>query len=482
MEAAQTLANVAAAYLLNARAREEAHASSDQMRHVATHDPLTGLPNRMLLLQRIEHAARRARRSHSPAGVLFVDLDRFKRVNDTYGHETGDELLKAVGLRLSSVIRPGDTLARVYGDEFVLLCEDLDDEGDVNAVAERFSRAFDEPFTVLDQKVKVSASVGVAYAGPGDQISGALVADADQAMYAVKRQGATRRQGTTSDALPTQAHSVALSTDLRDALVGGDLDVAYQPIVGSADGVVSAVEVLLRWAHPVEGAIDPRSLVAVAERTGIMDELGAWVLERGCRDRMLWQRSHPESCFDLAVNISTLQIMAPGFVDEVSATLTRTGMPANRLVLEVTESVLIEDPDRARHVLRELQDREIRIALDDFGSGYSSLSYLDRLPIDILKIDRDAITESAGLLRTRDVIAALTSLAHALELTVVIEGVETHSQRVEAEDVGADLSQGYYYARPMPAGDVDTIMQRSSWALALRLPLQRPPRHEPLSR
>jgi diguanylate cyclase (GGDEF)-like protein len=473
MAAAQTLADVATAYLLNARAREVAHQSSDQMRHIASHDALTGLPNRMLLQQRIDHAAQRARRSHAPAAVLFIDLNRFKSVNDTYGHDVGDELLRAVAARLSEVVRPGDTLARVYGDEFVLLCEDLHDQTDVDRVSERISAAFDPPFTVERLEVAVSASVGVAFAGPGDQISGALIAEADQAMYQVKRESALGRVTVPPDNLPSRARSMALGRDLRAALSGAGLDVAYQPIVVPRDGVLCAVEVLLRWTHPDEGPLAPRSVVAVAERTGCIVYMGAWLLYRGCRDWVRWRRDNPGTTFDLAVNVSTVELMAPGFVTGVAATLARTGMVARHLVVEVTESVLIEDPERARLVLLELKALGVRIALDDFGSGYSSLSYLNRLPIDILKIDRAFIESTGGAGRSTAIIEALTALAHALGLAVVIEGVETKIDRVMAVQVEADLAQGYLYARPVGTPDMAVMLRSAGKATSpFRLPLQ----------
>jgi diguanylate cyclase (GGDEF)-like protein len=473
MDAAQTLANVATAYLLNARAREVAHQSTDQMRHLASHDALTGLPNRMLLLQRIDHAAQRARRSHTPAAVLFIDLNRFKKVNDTYGHDVGDELLRAVAVRLSEVVRPGDTLARVYGDEFVLLCEDLHDHTDVERVSERISATFDPPFSLDGAEVSVSASVGVAYAGPGDQISGSLIGEADRAMYRIKRESALGRLTAVPESLPSRTRSMALGRDLRAALGGRGLDVAYQPIVRPEDGMLSAVEVLLRWTHPAEGPMPPRSVVAVAERTGSITELGAWVLERGCRDWAGWLRDNPGAAFDLAVNVSTVQLMTPGFVKVVADILERTGMVAGHLVVEVTESVLIEDPERARVVLLELWALGVRIALDDFGSGYSSLSYLNRLPIDILKIDRAYVESTGGTGRSTAIIEALTALAHALGLAVVIEGVETKIDRVTAVQVKADLAQGFFYAHPVDTTGIDAMLRSAGTPSSpFKLPLQ----------
>jgi diguanylate cyclase (GGDEF)-like protein len=478
MEAAQTLADVAAAYLLNAWARDEAHLSSDQMRHLATHDELTGLPNRMLLLERIDHAAQRARRSHAPAAVLFIDLDRFKRVNDTYGHEAGDELLKGVAQRLAATVRPGDTLARVYGDEFVLLCEELHQEHDIDSVAERIRLVFDTPFSLDDADVLVSASVGVAYAGPGDQISGALIDEADRAMYETKRSTASAANAgsvLTGNGAPSRARSIALGRDLRAALTGaGGLDVAYQPIVRSTDGAVAAVEALLRWTHPVEGLIPALAAIAVAERSGAIVDVGAWVLDRGCRDWVRWHREHPEVSLDLTVNASTVQLLAPHFVEELGATLQRTGMPAERLVLDVTEGVLIDYPERARLILGDLRSHGVRIALDDFGTGHSSFGYLNQLPLDIVKIDRESVASSRSADTSGAVIAAMTRLAHALGLTVVIEGVETGSQRTAAEEVGADLAQGYFFGPPVAAHDIDEMLRTASASTRpLKLPLQR---------
>jgi EAL domain-containing protein (putative c-di-GMP-specific phosphodiesterase class I) len=312
----------------------------------------------------------------------------------------------------------------------------------------------------------------VAYAGPGDQISGSMIAEADRAMYQIKRESALGRL-TFSPDTPSRARSMALGRDLRAALTGNGLDVAYQPIVVPGDGVLSAVEVLLRWTHPVEGPLPPRSVVAVAERTGSITQLGAWVLERGCRDWARWQLDNPGASFDLAVNVSTMQLMSPGFVGGVADILADTGMVANHLVIEVTESVLIEDPERARLVLLELKAMGVRIALDDFGSGYSSLSYLNRLPIDILKIDRAFIESTGGAGRSTAIIEALTTLAHALGLAVVIEGVETKIDRVTAVQVKADLAQGYFYARPVGGPDIDVMLRSAGTSTSpFKLPLQ----------
>lgn len=455
MDSAQTLANVAAAYLLNAQAREDARATSDRFRHIALHDPLTGLPNRLLLQQRLEHAAQRARRSHTNAAILFVDLDRFKLVNDTHGHQVGDELLLAVAHRLSGLVRPGDTLARVSGDEFVFLCEDLHGAADVEVLASRIGEAFTDPFPLTSHSLSVTASVGVAFAGPGESISEHLVGEADMAMYQAKRRGGAGHQVIDLREALDSGDNRTLERDLRLAYTEDSLNVVYQPIVRSDDGLVTGVEALLRWTHPKRGAVPTTHVVEIAERTGLIDEIGAWVLDRTCRDRARWLRKHPDSRMDLAVNISAGQLIAPDFYDTVATTLTTTGMDPNSLVLEMTENILIEDSERVMTVLVDLKRLGVRLALDDFGTGYSSLSYLRRLPIDIVKIDQAFVADIEHAGEGAAIVAAVTNLAHVLGLTVTAEGVETKRQHEEVSAIGCESAQGFYYAEPMPASAID---------------------------
>jgi len=451
MNAAQTLADVTTAYLLNARAREEARSTADRFRHLALHDDLTGLPNRMLVHERIEHAAQRARRSHANAAILFVDLDRFKQVNDVYGHAAGDELLVSVARRLSALVRPGDTLARVSGDEFVFLCEDLSSADDVEVLAHRLHGAFSAPFDLTTAEVPVSASIGMAFAGPGEEISKRLVAEADFAMYQAKRRrsGARRILDLREDVKLGDVGT--LERDLRTALANENLQVAYQPIVDSRDGAVVGVEALLRWTHPQRGPVAPMSMVEVAEQSSLIRDIGAWVLSRSCRDRSRWMQAHPGARLDVAVNVSARQLMGADFTATVAKALVATGMEPSALVLEVTESIFIEDTDRAMAVLDELKSLGVRLALDDFGTGYSSLGYLRRLPIDIVKIDRSFIADIGHAAQGGAIVAAVTALAHTLGLTVVAEGVESRRQRDDVRAIGCELAQGYFYARPMSA-------------------------------
>jgi diguanylate cyclase (GGDEF)-like protein len=455
MAAAGTLAGVAVAYLLNAQNRDAARATSDQFRHSAMHDPLTGLPNRVLLRQRMEHAAQRAQRSHSVAAILFADLDRFKRVNDLYGHPVGDELLRAVAQRLAGLVRPGDTLCRYSGDEFVFLCEDLRSEADAEVLAGRIEAAFAQPFRLdqVDVDVAITASIGMAFAGPGDLISDQLVVQADAAMYQTKRSGGNAHRIIDLRQAAEVQDSELLETDLRSAVARGELDLAYQPIVRSADGLACGAEALLRWTHPVRGEISPLRIIAIAEQTELIIAVGTWVLERACRDFVGWLPARRAGEICLAVNVSARQLMGTGFAATVAAVLELTGMAPTSLVLEVTENVLIADSDRATTVLAELRALGIRIALDDFGTGYSSMRYLRELPIDIVKIDQCFIVDVDRPPTGGAIVSAVTDLAHTFGLTVVAEGVETESQRDAVQAIGCDQSQGYLFARPMSAAE-----------------------------
>jgi diguanylate cyclase (GGDEF)-like protein len=461
--AAQTLADVVTAYLLNARSRDEARTQSEQFHYGMLHDPLTGLANRLLLEERLEHATRRAKRSHTNAAVLFIDLDRFKHVNDTHGHLVGDRLLIAVAQRLAGLIRPGDTLARFSGDEFVVLCEDISATSDVEILARRIDTAFDRPFVLGVRELTIAASVGVAFAGSGEDVSNRLLAKADMAMYQAKRHGGARHQFIDLREAKQALSQNNLERDLRAALARDELDVAYQPIVRCLDQQTTGVEALIRWTHPQRGAVPANAIVGLAEETDLIHPLGAWVMKRACRDHQRWRVGFAGIPVDLSVNVSARELMRPDFCPTVAALLADTQMNPGALILEITESIFLEDSERTATVLTTLRDMGIRLAMDDFGTGYSSLNYLRRLPIDIVKIDQGFIADIDHGVNShgeggRAVVEAVAHLAHAFGLTVVAEGVETQGQHDAVREVGCESAQGYFYAPPMPAGAVQVML------------------------
>jgi diguanylate cyclase (GGDEF)-like protein len=458
MVAAQTLADVAAAYVINAQARADLLDSSEQSREAALHDPLTGLPNRVLMLQLLEHAFRAGRRSGKVTGVLFLDLDRFKNVNDTYGHQIGDQLLIAVAERLTGLLRPGDSLARLSGDEFVVLCEDLADESAMDPIAVRLDAELCRPFTLSGIEVTVSASIGVALTSQGVDTADQLLRDADLAMYQSKR-GRVRTKGALDlRRLHLAGHQVSLARALPGALDRGELHLEYQPIVDTADGRVIGLEALLRWIHPVRGPVSPTVFIPFAEQSGQIVEMGRWVLEQACADRLKWQQS-PTSVA-MSVNVSAHQFMSGGFAQTVEEVLRNASIDPSLLTLEVTESVFVRDEERAVVVLAELKRTGVKLALDDFGTGYSSLSYLNSLPIDTLKVDRTFIAKLTDeLSSTHRIMTAIIALAHSLEMAVVSEGVETAHQHREVNELGSDRCQGFYFARPMRAALIEPLVR-----------------------
>jgi diguanylate cyclase (GGDEF)-like protein len=458
MEAAQTLADVAAAYLINAQSREAALVASDLYHHSALHDPLTRLPNRVLLQERLDHALLRAKRTHTNTAILFADLDQFKLVNDTYGHQIGDELLLAVAQRLAGCVRSGDTLARISGDEFVILCEDLRTPDDVEILAERVCNAFSTPFVLRGFELAVSASVGIAFAGPAEALSGQLLSKADMAMYDAKRRGGAGRVIVDLRDTVLNQEEDTLPEDLRRALRENELDVMYQPMVRTDDGSVVGVEALLRWTHPERGPIPPQLAVSIAEGCELIDELGAWVLHRACVDRGEWMIQHPGASLDLSVNVSARQLIGRSLFTTVSDVLAATGMDPRSLILELTETIFMEDTTRAVTTLRDLKKLGLRLALDDFGSGYSSLSYLARLSLDFVKIDRGFIANIGHDPTNRAIVVAIMNLAHNLGLAVVAEGVETQAQRDEVGSTDCEYAQGHYYAVPMPASEIGAMI------------------------
>jgi diguanylate cyclase (GGDEF)-like protein len=461
MSAAQTLADVAAAYLLNAQARADLQNSADRSREAALHDALTGLPNRILLLERLEHAFSRGRRSSKTSAVFFVDLNRFKEVNDAHGHHVGDELLVAVSERLAGVLRPGDTLARLSGDEFVILCEDLADPSEAYAIVARVDAALVQPLVLSDVEVAITASIGIAFSGHGNHDPDQLLHDADRAMYRIKRQGGASRQLLDLRELHHAEDQASLKHALPGAAQRGELHLVYQPIVAAADGRLTGVEALLRWKHPSRGLVSPAVLIPIAEQSGLIVETGRWVLEQAWSDRRSWQR-HRVVDIAMSVNVSAHQFMSAGFADTVESVLGSAAIDPGLLTLEVTESVFVRDGERALFVLNDLKDLGVKLALDDFGTGYSSLGYLMRFPVDTVKIDRTFVANLGGDAASHTIVTAVIHLAHDLGMTVIAEGVETAEQYLELTRLGCDSCQGFYFARPEPASSLDTLLQEQA--------------------
>jgi diguanylate cyclase (GGDEF)-like protein len=461
MAAAQTLADVTAAYLVNAQVRADLQDRSERSYHSSVHDVLTGLPNRFLLLERLEHALVRGHRSGRMVAILFADLDHFKSVNDVHGHRAGDELLVAVARRLTGLLRASDTLSRLAGDEFVILCEDLDEPSQADLIAMRVVAALAVPFKLSAVEVEISASVGVAFAGAGEPVPEQLLEDADIAMYQAKRKGGDHHEVIDLRERRLTEHRASLHYDLRGAISQRELRVEYQPIVRTTDGRIVGVEALIRWDHPSRGPISPLTLIPLAEQSGLITEIGSWVLEQACYDRHRWSSDVRHDDLEMAVNVSAHQLMAPDFVAVVEAVLATTRTSPALLTLEITESVFVQDAERALIVLDDLKRVGVRLALDDFGIGYSSLSYLKRFPIDIVKIDQMFIADLSRDRVSHAIVSKVIELAHLLDMTVVAEGVETADQHHEVALLGSESCQGYYFARPMPADSVDKLTNQT---------------------
>ncbi len=456
--AAQTLADVAAAYLINAGTREDLRLALARTRQEALHDGLTGLPNRQLLMDRLDHAFARSRRSGLTSAVFFIDVDRLKGVNDNFGHAVGDQLLVAVTGRLLTLIRPGDTLARLSGDEFVAVCENLGNQDQAVGIGRRLIAAMARPISLPGIEVRVSVSIGLVHADSGASSAEQVLHQADTAMYRAKHQGGGRLHVFDGNPrIPRQ--SDGLESELAAALGRRELRNEYQPIVRTDDGSIHAFEALLRWSHPDRGEITPAVMIPLAERSDLISTIGQWTLGQAMADRSRWDR-HRAQNLAMWVNVSAHQIMSDTFFHEVEQVVGARSNPPELLTLEVTENVFLRDGDRAVSALSRLRDLGVHLALDDFGTGYCSMSYLKRFPVDVVKIDQSFITDLGVDPVSDTIVEAMVELAHKLGLTVVAEGVETAAQSVAVAGLGCDLSQGYYHARPMPAAQANELMRQ----------------------
>jgi diguanylate cyclase (GGDEF)-like protein/PAS domain S-box-containing protein len=427
-----------------------------QLTYQAFHDPLTGLPNRALFRERVEYAlaSRTARHVH----VLFIDLDRFKTVNDSLGHGPGDELLVAVAKRLSPTLRGDDTLARLGGDEFAVLTVGVVDGGE--RVARRILEALRPPFAITGGDVSVSASIGVAYgAGTAEH----LLRDADVAMYGAKSAGRNRFKVFDPSMHNADLNRLRLESDLVHAIERDQLRVLYQPVVELDGDLVVGFEALLRWEHPELGTISPLDFIPIAEETGVIVPIGRWVIDRACAQARRWQLTHPQTkALTMAVNVSARQLQEASFVDEVQDALDTYELAPQTLTLEITESVLLDESSTVRDRLVELKRTGVRLAIDDFGTGYSSLSYLREFPIDILKIDQSftALIEGPG--PVPPLLEGLVYLGRQLGLELVVEGIEVDAQRTQLHDLGCLLGQGFLWARPLPVADAEELLSRQA--------------------
>jgi diguanylate cyclase (GGDEF)-like protein/PAS domain S-box-containing protein len=433
-----------------------------QLVHQAFHDPLTGLANRALFRDRVEHALERQGRGAPPLAVLFLDLDDFKAVNDRLGHGAGDRLLVGVAERLRRATRGYDTVARLGGDEFAVLLEESASDDDALTVVRRVTRALAHPFALDGREVAVTASVGLAHAAPGDDAE-ALLRNADVAMYQAKGGGKARHAVFEAAMYEAVIARLELEADLRQAVddpAGAGFWLAYQPVVDLDTGRVASVEALLRWRHPRRGPLPPAAFVPVAEDTGLIAPLGAWVLRAACAELARWRDAlrgdgrGDAALPGMAVNLSARQLERPELADEVAAALAAADVPAGALTLEITESTLMARADETLGVLRALKALGVRLAIDDFGTGYSSLSHLQRFPVDVLKIDR-AFVDGLGRGGSEAALArTIVALGEALRLRTVAEGVESAAQRDELRALGCQQGQGYLFARPQDGGAV----------------------------
>jgi diguanylate cyclase (GGDEF)-like protein len=423
-----------------------------QLAHQALHDPLTGLPNRTLFLDRLELALARGQRRPSAVAVLFLDLDRFKVINDSLGHDTGDRLLVDVAARLQAVLRPGDTVARFGGDEFTILCDDIDGERDAIIIAERVGEAVAAPYVLDETEAYLTASVGIAIASSRDARPEALIRDADAAMYRAKERGKSRYE-LFDDAMRKRAvERLHTENSLHRAIERGELRVYYQPMVELSSDLVVGVEALVRWQHPDRGLMLPAQFIPLAEETGQIVELGEWVLREACMQHRRWMAEHKHDApLRLSVNLSARQLAQPDCVADVASALEDTGMAAAELCLEITESVVVQDTEMAIQALDALRAQGVLIGIDDFGTGYASLTLLKRIPADLLKVDRSFVAGLGSDPQDTPIVRSVVGLAEALGLAAVAEGVETSEQLAELRDVECRFAQGFHFARPMPA-------------------------------
>ncbi len=442
--------------------------AEEKLAHLALHDALTGLPNRILLMDRIDHALAYRSRQKGMVVVLFCDLDGFKEVNDSFGHYVGDEVLKVVSLRLRAAVRPTDTLARIGGDEFVALCQGVIDESAAFAIASRILAAVTQPLEVAGQEITLSVSVGVAFAFSTDTgDAGELLRNADAAMYLAKQRGRNRAELFDEQLRQVATERLSLISDLRHATERGELRLHYQPVFSLDGEQLRGVEALVRWQHPEHGLLFPDSFIPAAETANLIGEIGSWVLSEACRQAAMWTHAGPNGApLHMAVNVSARQLaQGSGLVQLVADALADARIDPATLVLEVTESVLMDDAEAALAILTELKGHVgVQLAIDDFGTGYSSLVYLKRFPVDELKVDRSFVSGLGTNPDDAAIVASVVSLARAVGLVAIAEGVETAEQLAALQELGCALGQGYLWSRPVSATELNLVIDSGGFS------------------
>lgn len=440
-----------------------------ELSHQALHDGLTALPNRELFGDRLSNALARAQRRQERVAVLFLDLDRFKNINDSLGHPAGDALLTVAAGRIRDAVRLGDTVARLGGDEFTILLEDIADVHAAAEIADRITSQFKQPITLGSRDVLISASIGIALSSDGANQSDALLRNADIAMYTAKRRGKARYAIFN----PAEAHAELTRLDreseLHQAVHFGELRVHFQPLIDLRSGQIQGVEALVRWQHPERGFLQPADFIPLAEETGLIVPLGQWVLEQACRTVRAWQQQGTEhQQLGLSVNLSRRQFQHPDLVSDIVRALAVTGLPATSLTLEITESAAMVDLDTTLRTLEEIKALGVRLAIDDFGTGYSSLAALKQFPIDTLKIARSFVDGLGTDPDDTAIVHAVIALARTLQMDTTAEGIETRQQLEELERLDCDRGQGFYFAKAMPAEELAALLRGPHYPTSLR--------------
>ncbi|MDD2696036.1 MAG: EAL domain-containing protein, partial [Anaerolineales bacterium] len=435
--------------------------AEDQLTHNAFHDSLTGLPNRALFMDRLQHAIQRnKRRKDGWFTVLFLDLDRFKTVNDSLGHVLGDQLLIAAARRLQTCLRTSDTIARFGGDEFVILLEDLESNDDATQVAERILIEMTEPFTLAGHQMVITTSIGVVFSTQGYKKPEEMLRDADIAMYRAKEQGRRQYVVFNSAMRAYVTANLELESDLRYALDHQELEVHYQPIYSVKSVRMIGFEALVRWRHPKRGLVRPAEFIPFAEETGLIIPIGRWVLQEACRQMHAWHVAFPtQPPLTVSVNLSNKQFSQTDFFTEVRQALDETGLDPHALRLEITESVIMDNPELAIDILNRLQSLGVEVHIDDFGTGYSSLLYLHMLPINAIKIDRSFISGSGMQDNGPEIIQTIIKLAHELKVEAIAEGVETQEQFERLRNLDCEYAQGYLLSHSLESQAVERLLQ-----------------------